>query len=342
MISDRAIKMDFLISIIINILKIALLFGLTLLHVAYATYFERKVVGRMQCRVGPSEVGPMGLLQPFADMFKSLFKEDIIPTNADKPLFFIAPLMVLIPVMASLAVIPFAERFIIADINVGVLFILATASLSVYGIIIAGWSSGSKYSFFGGIRSSAQVISYEIAMGISLASVILMSESTKLSEMVRIQYEYPVGMFAPYLFIGFIVFLISAFAETNRTPFDLPEAETELVAGYLTEYSGFRYALFFLSEYVAMFIMSSLLVLCFLGGWTIPKFITDILPFLNFIPGIIWFLLKVYFFMFFYFWVRATIPRYRFDQLLAIGWKILIPLSLLNLLIVAFVKRFLV
>ncbi len=332
--------MDFLISIIFNIIKVAVIFGVTLLHVAYATYFERKVVGRMQCRIGPSEVGPAGLLQPFADMFKSLFKEDIIPSNADRPLFFIAPVMVLAPVMTSLAVIPFTEGFIIADINVGVLFILATASLSVYGIIIAGWASGSKYPFFGGIRSAAQVISYEIAMGISLASVILMAGSPKLAEIVKMQYEFPLGMYAPYLFIGFIVFLISAFAETNRTPFDLPEAETELVAGYLTEYSGFRYALFFLAEYVAMFIMSSLLVLCFFGGWTIPRFITDLLPFLNIIPGIIWFLLKVYMFMFFYFWVRATIPRYRFDQLLAIGWKVLIPLSLVNLVIVAFAKRF--
>ncbi|MCX8027424.1 MAG: NADH-quinone oxidoreductase subunit NuoH [Thermodesulfovibrionales bacterium] len=332
--------MEFLYTLIINIIKVAVVFGVTLLHVAYATYFERKVIGRMQCRLGPTEVGPMGLLQPFADMFKSLFKEDIIPTKADKAVFFIAPVIVLAPTMTSLSVIPFSEKFIIADINVGMLFILACASLSVYGIILAGWSSGSKYAFFGGIRSAAQVISYEIAMGISLASVFLMAGSVRLDEIVKAQYEYPLSMYAPHLIIGFVVFLIAAFAETNRTPFDLPEAETELVAGYLTEYSGFRYALFFLSEYVAMFIMSSIMTLCFFGGWTIPRFITDILPFLLYVPGIFWFLLKVYFFIFFYYWVRATVPRYRFDQLMKIGWKVLIPLSLFNLLLVAFVKRF--
>ncbi len=332
--------MDFLIELIINAIKVAVVFGVTLLHVAYATYFERKVIGRMQCRIGPSEVGPYGLLQPFADMFKSLFKEDIIPARADKAVFFIAPVIVLAPTMTSLAVIPFSEGFIIADINVGLLFILATASLSVYGIILAGWSSNSKYAFFGGIRSAAQVISYEIAMGISLASVFLMAGSVRLDEIVKAQYEYPLSMYAPHLIIGFVVFLIAAFAETNRTPFDLPEAETELVAGYLTEYSGFRYALFFLSEYVAMFIMSSIMTLCFLGGWTIPRFISDLLPFLNYVPGIFWFLIKVYFFIFLYYWVRATVPRYRFDQLMRIGWKVLIPLSLFNLLLVAFVKRF--
>jgi NADH-quinone oxidoreductase subunit H len=332
--------MDFLIEVIINVIKVAVVFGVTLLHVAYATYFERKVIGRMQCRLGPSEVGPYGILQPFADMFKSLFKEDIIPARADKVVFFFAPMIVLAPTMTSLSVIPFSEGFIIADINVGILFILACASLSVYGIILAGWSSNSKYAFFGGIRSAAQVISYEIAMGISLASVFLMAGSVRLDDIVKAQYDYPLSMYAPHLFIGFVVFLIAAFAETNRTPFDLPEAETELVAGYLTEYSGFRYALFFLSEYVAMFIMSSIMTLCFLGGWTIPKFVTDILPFLGSVPGIFWFLMKVYFFIFLYYWVRATVPRYRFDQLMKIGWKVLIPLSLFNLLLVAFVKRF--
>ncbi len=334
--------MEFLYNLMIPIIKVAVVFAVTLLHVAYATYFERKVIGRMQCRIGPTEVGPYGLLQPFADMFKSLFKEDIIPAKADKAVFFIAPVIVLAPTMSSLSVIPFAEGFMIADVNVGMLFILACASLSVYGIILAGWSSNSKYAFFGGMRSAAQVISYEIAMGISLASVFLMAGSVRLDEIVKAQYEYTFSMYAPHLLIGFVVFLIAAFAETNRTPFDLPEAETELVAGYLTEYSGFRYALFFLSEYVAMFIMSSIITLCFLGGWTIPRFITDILPFLSYVPGILWFLSKVYFFMFFYYWIRATIPRYRFDQLMAIGWKILIPLSLLNLLIVAFVKRFVI
>jgi NADH-quinone oxidoreductase subunit H len=295
----------------------------------------------MQGRIGPVEVGFRGLLQPFADMVKSLFKEDIIPNEADRPLFFLAPVIVVASVMTSLAVIPFFNNGSIANLNVGVLFIFAMASLAVYGIIVAGWSSNSKYAFLGGVRSAAQVISYEIAMGISLAGVFLMAGSLNLSDIVLAQREQPMGMFAVVQVVGFVVFVISAFAETNRTPFDLPEAETELVAGYLTEYSGFRYALFFLAEYISMYIMAALVALCYLGGWALPGFLTRALPFLELVPGIVWFLLKVYAFMFFYFWVRATLPRYRFDQLMAIGWKILIPVAVLNMVITAGVKRWL-
>ncbi|NLI28697.1 MAG: NADH-quinone oxidoreductase subunit NuoH [Nitrospiraceae bacterium] len=333
--------MELLLTIGKSVLFVAVVFAVTLLHVAYATYFERKVIGRMQGRIGPVEVGFRGLLQPFADMVKSLFKEDIIPNEADRPLFFLAPVIVVASVMTSLAVIPFFNNGSIANLNVGVLFIFAMASLAVYGIIVAGWSSNSKYAFLGGVRSAAQVISYEIAMGISLAGVFLMAGSLNLSDIVLAQREQPMGMFAVVQVVGFVVFVISAFAETNRTPFDLPEAETELVAGYLTEYSGFRYALFFLAEYISMYIMAALVALCYLGGWALPGFLTRALPFLELVPGIVWFLLKVYAFMFFYFWVRATLPRYRFDQLMAIGWKILIPVAVLNMVITAGVKRWL-
>lgn len=331
--------MELLITIVKTVVFVAVVFGVTLLHVAYATYFERKVIGRMQGRIGPVEVGFRGLLQPFADMVKSLFKEDIIPNDADRPLFFLAPVIVVASVMTSLSVIPFFNNGSIAQLNVGVLFIFAMASLAVYGIIVAGWSSNSKYAFFGSIRSAAQVISYEIAMGISLAGVFLMAGSLNLNDIVLAQREQPLGMFAVLQIVGFVVFVISAFAETNRTPFDLPEAETELVAGYLTEYSGFRYALFFLAEYISMYIMAAMVALCYLGGWALPGCVVRAVPFLEQVPGIVWFLVKVYAFMFLYFWIRATLPRYRFDQLMAIGWKILIPVSVLNLLITAGVKR---
>jgi len=329
-----------MIEIGIIILKVAVVFGIALLHVAYAVYFERKAVGRMQARMGPMEVGFRGTLQPIADMIKSFFKEDVIPERADRHLFYIAPVIFVASMMTSLSVLPFFEGFHIADIDIGVVFIFAMSSLGAYGIIVAGWSSNSKYSFLGGIRAAAQVISYEISMGLSLAGVMLMAGSLNLSDIVRAQQEHPLGMFLVPQFLGFAVFVVAAFAETNRAPFDLPEAETELVAGYLTEYSGFRYALFFLGEYIGMLVMSSIAALCFLGGWTIPKFLINALPFLSHVPGIIWFLMKVYLFMFFYFWVRATVPRYRYDQLMAIGWKVLIVLALLNLLITAMIKRF--
>ena len=330
-----------MIELIIMFIKTAVVFGIVLAHVAYTTYAERKIIGRAQARMGPMEVGPHGLLQPIADFIKIFFKEDIVPMNAEKFIFQIAPLIVLVFTMINLTVIPFERNFILADLNIGLLFILASASIAVYGIILAGWSSNSRYSFLGGIRSASQVLSYEIALGLSLAGVVLAAGSLSLRDIVIAQHNTALGIYAIPQIIGFIVFVISAFAETNRAPFDLPEAETELVAGYLTEYSAFRYALFFLAEYVAMYIMASLCALCFLGGWTIPKFITQILPFLEKVPGILWFAIKVYAFIFLYIWVRATLPRYRFDQLLNIGWKVLIPAGILNLLIVAFIKKFL-
>lgn len=330
---------DFLINdVLAALLKIVIVLAITLLHVAYATYFERKTIGHMQVRLGPIEVGPHGLLQPIADGIKLFFKEDIIPENADKPVFYLAPVIFMAAALVSLSVIPLSDNFVIANINIGLLFIFAVAGLGVYGIFISGWASNSKYSFLGGLRSSAQVISYEIALGLSLVGVMIMAGSLNLSEIVRAQGRYPLGMFAIPQFLGFFVFIVAAFAETNRLPFDLPEAESELVAGYFVEYSGFRFALFFLGEYTAMLIMSSICAICFLGGWTIPQFITNTLPFLLKVPGILWFLVKVYAFMFFYYWVRATLPRYRYDQLMAIGWKILIPLALVNILITGLVK----
>ncbi len=329
------------IDIVIILIKIAIVIAIALLHVAYATYWERKVIGHMQVRLGPIEVGPHGLLQPIADGVKLFFKEDIIPADADKPLFYIAPVIFFISTLTSLSVIPFFNHFVIADINIGLLFLFAMSSLGAYGIVISGWSSNSKYAFLGGLRSASQVISYEIAMGLSLVGVMIMSGSLNLVDIVKAQQQYPTGMYFIPQILGFFVFVVAAFAETNRLPFDLPEAESELVAGYFTEYSGFRFALFFLGEYTGMLIMSSICAVCFLGGWTVPQFIMNALPFLSKLPNIVWvlvFLVKVYAFMFFYYWVRATLPRYRYDQLMAIGWKLLIPLALLNIVITGLAK----
>ncbi len=326
------------INIGIAIIKIAVVLGIGLLHVAYATYFERKVIGHMQVRLGPMRVGPHGLLQPIADGLKLFFKEDIIPANADKPVFYLGPVIFMAASMVNLSVIPFASNFVIANLNVGLLFIFAIAGMGVYGIFISGWASNSKYAFIGGLRSSAQVLSYEIAMGLSLVGVMIMAGSLNLTDIVKAQETSIYGMYAIPQIVAFVVFTIAAVAETNRTPFDLPEAESELVAGYFTEYTGFRFALFFLGEYIAMIIMASLATVCFLGGWTIPWYITKVLPFLKYVPGIIWFLIKVYAFIFFYYWIRATVPRYRYDQLMAIGWKILIPVALANIVVTGLVK----
>lgn len=324
--------------IILILIKIVIVFTVTLLHVAYATYWERKVIAGMQVRLGPREVGPYGLFQPFADGIKLFFKEDIIPATSDKPIFYLAPVIFFVSALTSLSVLPFFDGFVVADVNIGLLFLLAMSSLGAYGIVMSGWSSGSKYSFLGGLRSASQVISYEIAMGLSLVGVMIMSGSLNLTEIVRSQHATPLGFYAFPQLLGFFVFMVAMFAETNRLPFDLPEAESELVAGYFTEYSGFRFAMFFLGEYTGMLIMSSVATLCFMGGWTIPRFVTDLLPFLSAVPGVIWFLGKVYFFMFFFYWIRATLPRYRYDQLMAIGWKVLIPVALANIVITGTLK----
>jgi len=331
---------DIIINIALIVLKIVVVVAVALLHVAYATYFERKVIAHIQVRMGPMEVGFHGLLQPIADGLKLFFKEDIIPAQADKPVFYISPVISMVAALSSLAVVPFFKGFVIADINIGLLFILAMSSLGAYGIILAGWSSNSKYAFLGALRSSAQVISYEIAMGLSLVGVMIMSGSMNLQEIVLAQQNYPTGFYAAPQIIAFFVFTVAALAETNRTPFDLPEAENELVAGYFVEYSGIRFALFFLGEYVGMMIMSAIAVACFLGGWTLPPYIMKFLPFLEAVPflGLFIFLAKIYVCIFFYYWIRATVPRYRYDQLMTMGWKVLIPLALFNIVLTGVIK----
>ena len=316
--------------ILILLVQIAILVGVVLLHVAYATYFERKIIGHMQVRMGPMLVGWHGLLQPIADGIKSFFKEDIIPEQADKPLFLAAPIICLVAMMVSLAVLPFAKGWALADINIGLLFIFAMSSLASYGIILAGWASNSKYTLLGGMRSMAQVISYEISMGLSLVGVMMLSGSLNLTQIVEAQGSSFIGMYIFSQPVAFFVFFIAMLAETNRVPFDLPEAETELVSGYITEYSGMRYAMFFMAEYIGMFVMASIGVVCFLGGWNGPFNIPFFPP--------IWFILKVYLIMFLFIWIRATLPRYRYDQLMAIGWKLLIPLSLGNIFFTGLAK----
>ncbi|MBI5740948.1 MAG: NADH-quinone oxidoreductase subunit NuoH [Nitrospirae bacterium] len=317
-------------TIIWTLFKTVAAVSVLMLHVAYVVYFERKVIGHMQARLGPMRVGWHGLLQPIADGLKLFFKEDIIPSQADKPIFYIAPIIGMIAVLSSLAVIPLWEGFSIANLNIGILYILALSSVGAYSIILAGWASNSKYSFLGGLRSSAQVISYEISMGLSLVGVMMLAGSANLSDIVRAQSGHWFLWSQP---VACLIFVLSAIAETNRAPFDLPEAESELVAGYFTEYSGMRFGLFFMAEYAGMFIMSALGSICFLGGWNGPDFGI----FAN-VPKVIWLLLKVYGCIFFYFWIRATLPRYRYDQLMNLGWKLFIPLALANVVVTGLIK----
>ncbi|RKX63293.1 MAG: NADH-quinone oxidoreductase subunit NuoH [Thermodesulfobacteriota bacterium] len=303
---------------------------IALLHVAYLTYAERKIIGRMQQRLGPNRVGPRGLLQPIADMVKLLTKEDLVPYGVDKPVFYIAPFISLVCAGTGVALIPIWKKFVLSNINVGILFILALSSLSAYGVILSGWASNSRYALLGGLRASAQVISYEIAMSLALLSVVLMAGSLNLMDIVKAQINSPYKIYLIPQIIAFYVFIISAIAECNRVPFDLPEAETELVAGYFVEYSAMRFAIFYLAEYFGMVVMSALAVTCFLGGWIGP-FEIPYIPFF-------WFLIKLYIILFIYIWVRATLPRYRYDQLMGLGWKVLIPVAIINLFLTAVLK----
>jgi NADH-quinone oxidoreductase subunit H len=292
-----------------------------LIAVAYLTLMERKVLAAMSLRMGPNVVGPFGLLQPFADAVKLIFKEPIIPSGANKFLFLAAPCITFVLALIAWAVIPISDGWVIANINVGILYLFAISSLGVYGIIIAGWSSNSRYAFLGALRSSAQMVSYEVSMGFVIITVLLCVGSLNLSAIVQAQKTV---WFALPLFPMFIIFFISALAETNRHPFDLPEAEAELVAGYQVEYSSMPFALFFLGEYANMILMSGMTTILFLGGW-LPPF--DIAPF-NWVPGIVWFCLKIFILLFVFIWVRATVPRYRYDQLMRLGWKVFLPFSL--------------
>ncbi|MDF1790624.1 MAG: NADH-quinone oxidoreductase subunit NuoH [Thalassobaculaceae bacterium] len=299
-----------------------------LVAVAYLTYFERKVIGAIQLRKGPNVVGPFGLFQPFADALKLLSKETILPAGANKIIFLLAPMLTFVLSLIAWAVIPFDEGMVIADINVGVLYLFAISSLGVYGVIMSGWASNSKYAFLGALRSAAQMVSYEVSIGFVIITVLLCVGSLNLTDIVEAQKTV---WFAIPLLPMFVVFFISALAETNRAPFDLPEGESELVAGYFVEYSSMSFALFFLGEYANMILMSGITCVLFLGGW-LPPF--DIAPF-NWVPGPIWFILKISLVLFVFLWVRATFPRYRYDQLMRLGWKIFLPLSLFWVVVTA-------
>ena len=310
------------------VIKIVAIVIPVLLSVAYLTYAERKVIGAMQLRRGPNVVGPFGLLQPICDGLKLFLKETVIPSKAGPVVFILAPMVTFSLALVAWAVIPFDEGMVLADINVGILFLFAISSLGVYGILMAGWASNSKYAFLGALRSAAQMVSYEVSMGFVIITVLLCVGSLNLSDIVRAQQD--VWFIIP-LFPMAVIFFISTLAETNRHPFDLPEAEAELVAGYNVEYSAMTFALFFLGEYANMILMAAMTSILFLGGWLPPL---DIAPF-NLLPGPLWLAAKIAFVLFFFLWVRATFPRYRYDQLMRLGWKVFLPLSLAAVAVVA-------
>ena len=337
------------------VLKIlVLLFLVVLPIITYLVLAERKILGYMQARVGPNRVGPWGILQPIADVMKLLVKGDNIPTQAVKWAFVIAPCLVVGPALIIFAVIPFGPRagelgpldWFITDINAGVLFIIALGTIGVYGLIIGGWSSNNKFSLMGGLRSAAQMISYEVPQGLSLVAPLILYGTMSLVGLVEAQQQPKDGLtlalyFVP-LFIAFFIYLVAGVAESNRNPFDLPEAESELVAGFHTEYSGMRFALFFLGEYANMIVISAVATTVFLGGWLRPFPNVEALAFLDVVPAPLWFLLKVFFFLFVYIWFRGTFPRYRFDQLMDLGWKWMIPLALANLVLASAIKLWLI
>jgi len=333
--------MDFL-SFIIICVKVLLVFAGTLLAVLIMVYAERRVSAFMQGRLGPNRVGPQGLLQPIADGIKFLMKEDIIPDGVNKPIYLLAPVIMLIPALMTFAVIPFGstitlfDRDIIlqvADVNIGILYILALTSIGVYGIVLAGWASNSKYTLIGGLRSSAQLISYELALGLSVVSIILMSGSLRLNDIVADQQGHLLSWYVFKQPLAFLIFLIATYAETNRLPFDLAEAEQELVGGYHTEYSSMKFAMFFMSEYANMITAAALTVTLFFGGWDVPLLDEKSLGIWGAMLSVASFILKMGFFLFLFIWIRWTFPRFRYDQLMKLGWKVLLPLSLINIFI---------
>ncbi|MBI3357066.1 MAG: NADH-quinone oxidoreductase subunit NuoH [Nitrospirae bacterium] len=339
----------------VSLAQIAAVTGIVIVTVLILTLAERKVLGWMQDRMGPMEVGPYGILQPVADAIKLFFKEDIVPAGANKFLFSLAPLLALVPALIGFAVIPFGpdqtlevfgisvKPFVISDINIGILYILAFASIGAYGIILGGWASNSKYSLLGGLRSAAQIISYELNVGLAIVGVLIMSGSLSLVKITEAQaggfwHWYVFAFPAPQIF-AFVVYVISSVAETNRVPFDLPEAESELVAGFFTEYSGMRFAFFFLAEYANMVLVSCVAAALFLGGWNAPYpgTILGLLGLQSFAwaEGVAWFAVKTYCFLFLFFWLRATLPRLRYDQLMRFGWKVMLPIALGNIVVTA-------
>ena len=333
--------LDQALYMVILLLKILAIVVPLILTVAYYTYFERKVIGYMQVRVGPNRIGPWGLFQPFADVFKLLLKEIVLPANANKFLFVMAPVLSLAPALAVWAVVPFDDLLVLADIDAGLLFILAMSSLGVYGLIIAGWASNSKYAFLGAMRSAAQMVSYEISMGFALIGVLILAGSLNLREIVLAQQGGVLDWFWLPLLPLFVIFLISGVAETNRAPFDVAEGESEIVAGFHVEYSGAAFAVFFLAEYANMILISALTAIMFTGGWLSPF---QGVPYLGETVlgqgSIFWFLLKTAFFMFLFLWWRATFPRYRYDQIMRLGWKVFIPITIVWVLVAALFSVF--
>jgi NADH-quinone oxidoreductase subunit H len=333
-------------TLVIPLLKIVILLNAVLVAVTYMVLLERKVIAWVQSRLGPMRVGPYGVLQPIADAVKLMIKEDITPTRADKWVFTAAPIIALVPALITFAVIPFGPTLklfgkevplYIADVNVGLLYIVSVASIGVYGLILAGYASNSKYPLLASLRASAQLISYEVAVTMTLVSVILIAGSLSMVRIVEAQRDAGVW-FAFLQPVALVIYFIGGLAETNRAPFDLPEAEQELTGGFHTEYSGMRFALFFLAEYANMIVVSSVATTLFFGGWLRPFPNVGALSFLDVIPGWIWFLLKTFVFLYIFLWIRATLPRYRYDQLMRLGWKVLIPLAIANVIVTAAFK----
>jgi len=332
------------ISFSIICVKVVLVFAITMLTVLIMIYAERRISAFMQGRLGPNRVGPQGLLQPIADGIKFLMKEDIIPAGVDKPVYLLAPAMLLIPALMTFAVIPFGASITlfgrniplqVADINVGILYILALTSIGVYGLVLAGWSSNSKYPLIGGLRSSAQLISYELAMGLAIVSIVLLAGSLRLNDIIANQQGYFFSWNICKQPLAFLIFLIAIYAETNRLPFDLTEAEQELVGGYHTEYSSMKFAMFFMAEYANMITGAALTVTLFFGGWDVPFIDEPSMGMLGVVLSVAAFILKTAFFLFLFIWVRWTFPRFRYDQLMNLGWKVMLPLALFNIFITA-------
>jgi NADH-quinone oxidoreductase subunit H len=346
---------EFQIFLLISILKIIVVLGITLTAVAYTVLLERKVLGRIQNRWGPSRTGPFGLLQPLADGIKLFLKEDMMPLAVERPLYILAPLIALSCALVSIAVVPFGRPYIfhgvdltqISNINIGLLIILGITSIGVYGIALSGWSSNNKYSLFGSLRASAQLVSYELALGLSLVGVVLRAGSLSLRDIVNSQSAHGLrswNFFGGFQFVAFFIYLMAAYAETNRTPFDLPEAESELVAGYHTEYSSMKFAMFFMAEYANMITVACVATLLFFGGATSPfgHLFDNILngPVIATLISIFWFVIKIFAFLLLYIWVRGTLPRFRYDQLMGFGWKFLMPVAILNILATALALAF--
>ena len=314
------------------VIKIIVVFSVVMLFVAYLTLIERKFLGYIQVRLGPNRVGPFGLLQPIADGIKSFFKEDIIPFQADKPLFVMAPMICFFATLSMFAVIPFGDRvylfgreikLVIADVDIGLLYIFALGTLGEYGVVLGGWSSGNKYGVLGALRTAAQMISYEVALGLTLIGTIILAGSLRLTDIVEAQRNVWFIVYQPF---AFILYIVAGLAEVNRTPFDMPESESELACGYNIEYSSMKFALFFMAEYAHIVVVAAVATTLFLGGWRGP-----------FLPGPVWFFIKVFLIVFFFIWERGTFPRFRYDHIMKLGWKVLFPLALLNVVVTAFI-----